>query len=318
MITFDEVLSKLVESSKISREELLKKIDEKQKSLSGLVSPEGAALLVARELGFDFEKNNNKVLKIKDLFSGMRSANAIGRVFRLSPVIEFQRSDGSKGKVVNLFIGDSSGYVRFPLWNDQVKLVEENEISLGDVIQISNSYVKENIYGGIEISLGKFGNVSVIEDTGEITSTENLDRKFFSSIPERCKIADLVPGKFEISGTLVQVFKGNFIFKKEEESALVVSCMLDDGSGNIRTVFFRDQAQKLLEISAEEIEKLDLDKRYELIREKLLGKEVQLMGRVRKNNVFDRIEFIVDEIKSLNVLDESKRLAETVETKLGA
>ena len=51
MPSVEEILSEIEKHAKLSREELQEKLDKKQKDLSGLVSLEGAAHLVAKELG---------------------------------------------------------------------------------------------------------------------------------------------------------------------------------------------------------------------------------------------------------------------------
>ncbi|MEM7825992.1 MAG: hypothetical protein QW412_04020, partial [Candidatus Aenigmatarchaeota archaeon] len=150
--------------------------------------------------------------------------------------------------------------------------------------------------------------------------------------PERALIKNIVPGSFEVLASIVHVFKSNFLFKVcpvcgiaieqskcsehgdvEPNPALVVSCIVDDGSGDMRAVFFRETAERLLEAEAEEIADLDEEKRYELIAEKLMGRELILQGRVRKNKIFDRLELIVNEFKDIDVLEESKRLADEIE-----
>ena len=92
-------------------------VDKKYADLSGLITKEGAALLVANELGI---KLNNTVRRpsIKDLQSGMKNVSVTGRIFRISDVTGFKKSDGSAGKVANVFIGDETGFVRIPLWNE--------------------------------------------------------------------------------------------------------------------------------------------------------------------------------------------------------
>jgi replication factor A1 len=338
MVSVEEVLKELEKSTNLSREELLEKIDKKQKDLSGLISFEGAAYLVARELGLDLLEKARRELQIKNIVPGLKKVSVCGRIFRISPVVEFTRQNGNKGKVVNLFIGDATGYFRLPLWNEQVKLVEEESIRLGDTVQIINGFAKENIYGDIEISLGKFGSIRPIEDVG-FPTVEELVKRTFNPAPERTSIANLVPGNFEIKGNIVKVFKGNFLFKVcsicgsslsekegkficsehgevEPDVNVVVSAIVDDGTADMRVVFFRNQAEKVLGLTADELAELEQEKRYQLIKERILGKELVLLGRVRKNNISGRLELIVNEVKDLNVLEESKKLAEEIELKM--
>lgn len=335
MVSADEILKELEKTSNLSREDLLEKVNKKQKELSGLISFEGAVYLVAREFGLDLLEKSRKELQIKNIVPGLKKVNVCGRIFKISPIVEFQRQNGNKGKVVNLFIGDATGHFRLPLWDEQVKLVEDESISLGDTVQITNGFAKENIYGDMEVSLGKFGSIRPIEDAGFPTSDE-LIKRIFTQESERTNIANLVPGNFEIKGTLVNVFKGNFLFKvcpicgsslSEKEGKfrcsehgevepnlnVVISSIIDDGTSDMRIVFFRSQAEKLLGSKAGELAELDQEKRYQLVKDRILGRELIVFGKVKKNNISGRLELIVNEAEDLNLLEESKKLAEEIE-----
>jgi len=332
-VGIEDILTEIEKKTKIPKNELMNRVDKKQEELSGLVSLEGAAHLVARELGIDFLNESKRKLEMKNIVSGMKNVNVVGRIFKISNLIEFKRKDGSEGKVINLFLSDNTDYIRLPLWNDQTKLIKDESINLGDTIQIVNGLARENIFGGIELNLGKYGSVKPVEGV-ELPNAEELIKKFLSPSLRKGLIKDIRLGNFEIKANVVYVFKGKFLFdicptcgnsledKKCLEhgevkpgKALVVSCIVDDGTGNIRSVFFREQAEKICGVKASELSQLDLEKRYELINERLIGKELILNGRVKKNKVFDRIELLVSNFKDLNVLEESKKLAEEIELK---
>jgi replication factor A1 len=332
-MSLEEILSEIEKQTDVSRDELLKKINQKCEQLSGLITKEGAAHLIARELGIDLPEETRKQLQIKNIVSGMKNVNVIGRIIKISPINEFERSNGKKGKVVNLFVADDTSYFRLPLWNDQVKLIEEEAVKFGDTIQIFNGISKENIFGDIEISLGRFGGIRQVE--AKLPSVEELTKKFLSFAPEKTFIKDIAPGNFEIRATVVYVFKGNFLFdvcsicgnkliegkcsehgEVEPNKSLVISCIVDDSTDSIRAVFFGELAERIITTKVSELTSLDTEKRYELISEKLLGKELILIGKVRKNKMFNRLELIVNEAKDLNVLEESKKLAEELELKV--
>lgn len=334
-MSLEEVLNELKKQADVPKEELIEKINKKYEQLSGLITKEGAAHLIARELGINLPKKKINQLQIKNIVNGMRNVSIIGRIIKISSINEFERSNGRKGRVANLFVADDTGYFRLPLWNDQVKLVEEGNVKLGDVVQIYNGTTRENIFGDVEISLGKFGGIRNIET--EMPSTEELTKKFLFSFSnsKKSSIKDISPGNFEIRATVVHVFKGRFLFdicsicgsklvknkcsehgEVKPDQALVISCIVDDGTDSIRAVFFRELAERIITTKVSELTSLDVEKRYEIISEKMLGRELILIGKVRKNKMFDRLELIVNDAKDLNVLEESKRLAEEIELKV--
>lgn len=339
MASIDDILHKLETDTKVPRAELMEKINKKQNELSGLVSIEGAAHLIAKEYGIDLSENSMKKLEIKDIIDGMNKFTFCGRVFRTSNIIEFKRSDGSTGNVVNVYLGDSSGYTKLVLWDKQTNLIEDETIKLGDIVEVANGLVKENMYGDIEVTLGKYGSIRS-DESFNLPDMEELNKKYFSPTNARVEIKNLVPGIFEISGTVMQVFRGKFIFNTcsicgstldetgekprcsvhgevEYNPSLVISMILDDGTGDIRVVLFRDLAEKTIEMNSGELSDIDLEKRYELINERLIGRQLILRGRVKKNKTFDRIEMIANDFKELNPLEESKNLLEELKLKVG-
>jgi hypothetical protein len=53
MMSFDDMVKTILERGKVSRDELMSKIRQKQDELSGFITSEGAAIIVGRELGVD-------------------------------------------------------------------------------------------------------------------------------------------------------------------------------------------------------------------------------------------------------------------------
>jgi len=72
----------------------------------------------------------------------------------------------------------------------------------------------------------------------------------------------------------------------------VLNVFLDDGTGNLRAVFFRNQVEKLLEKSREELLSYRTNaQEFEKVKHDMLGKMIKIMGRATKNVMFDRLEF---------------------------
>jgi len=63
MSTYSELIEMISENSNFSLREIKEKVLEKQKKISGLVSKEGAAQIVAAEMGVDLKKINKKSLE---------------------------------------------------------------------------------------------------------------------------------------------------------------------------------------------------------------------------------------------------------------
>ncbi len=335
---FDVLLTELINKSGLKKDDILNLVDKRYLEMKDLITKEGAVYLVSRELGIDLPENPISRTSIRNITAGLRNVNLLGRIFKISKINEFTKSNGTPGKVSNIFIGDNTGFIRIPLWDEQVNLLADNTISIGDSVQISNGIARENVFGDVEISLGRFGSINLIETYVELPSAEDLSKMFFNISPERTEISNVVAGgNFEIKGTIVQLFKGNFLFEvcpmcgsKIENSrcdehgdvtpshALVLSFILDDGKGDLRCVLFRDVAEKLCGVVSEELSEMDPEKRYLTLSSRLLGKEFILSGRVKKNKMFDRLEMMVNGFKDINPLEESKKLVDEIELMVGA
>ncbi len=333
---FSALINNLQTKLNLKREDIESLVDKKYSEMRDLITKEGAVYLVAKEFGVSLPENTNSRMPIRSVKAGIRNASVIGRVFKISKTNEFTKSNGNPGRVANLFIGDNTGIVRVPLWDDHVKLLEEGMVSIGDVVQINNAFVKENIFGEPELSLGKFGSISHADGFIELPSVEQLSKTSLNTT-ERAPIDSIVAGgNFEIRGTIVQILKGNFLFQvcsmcdnKIEEGrciehgdvspayAQVISFIIDDGKGDLRCVSFRDVAEKLSGIKADELVGMQTDERQKAISDKILGKEMILTGRVKKNNLYDRLEMIVNDLKSINPLEESKVLLNGIELMVG-
>jgi len=83
---YDRIVTKIAKSSGLEKEEIERRIEAKRAKLSGLISPDGAAQIVAAELGINFD---NEKLKIEELLPGMRKVNLVGKVINLFPVRSF-------------------------------------------------------------------------------------------------------------------------------------------------------------------------------------------------------------------------------------
>src|SRR5574341_1645940 len=137
-----DILARIKEKTGLAEADLMTKIDAKCVALAGLISKEGAAHIIANELGVKLFEGGGK---IKDLLPGMRNAEILGRVTQIYEVREFKRADGSSGKVGSFLVGDDTGVVRIVCWGNQADLLAQ--ISTGAPVKISGGMVRENQRG---------------------------------------------------------------------------------------------------------------------------------------------------------------------------
>ena len=262
---YEVIIEKIKEKSGLSSSEITQKIDKKLDQLSGLISKEGAAHILANELGIKiFEVP--KEIKIKDIMEGMRSVNLAGKVQQIFEVREFKTEKGA-GKVGSFILADETGSIRVVCWYDQTELLAK--LSKDMTIKLVGSYLRNN-NNRKELHINERSKIIInpkgvtIGKIKEFTSTKK-------------KLSELIENEnnIEVFATIVQVFEPRFFeicpecnkrAKPREDGffcedhqmvnptySYVVNLLLDDGTETTRTIFFAKQLETLLKKSKEEI-----------------------------------------------------------------
>ncbi len=296
---YEKILEKIANSSGLEKEEVERRIEAKRAKLSGLISKDGAAQIIAAELGISFD---NEKLKINELLPGMRKVHVVGKVINIFPVRTFTTKKGDEGKVVNLFIADDTSNIKVVLWDtNHIELIEKGEVEKDKVIEIINGSMRDN-----EIHLGSFSEFKLSKDVLENVKLEKeveekkiIDFKIGDSSSTRAFVVQSFPLRF----FEVNKETGKKITEEEKaqgvlfEKRALINIVLDDGTESIRAVLFHENLPKLGLTDLEDPEKISFQ------REDLLGKEMIFSGNVRRNNFFNNEEFIINDIKEVD-LDE--------------
>ncbi|MFP4567909.1 MAG: hypothetical protein ACLFN8_03110, partial [Candidatus Woesearchaeota archaeon] len=206
-IPIETIIEKITEQTDLTNAQVQEKIDKKLEHLSGLISKEGAAHIVANELGVKLMQTEG-VMKIKNLMAGMRDVELNCKVVRKYDLRTFQNARG-EGKVFKFLAGDDSGVTMVVLWNDKADL--EKKFNDGDLIKLKQVNIRDN-NGRVEIHLGDGADIEV--------NPEGVKLEVKSGFPEpkRKKISELEEKdeNIELFGTVVQVFDPKF-FKVNSE-----------------------------------------------------------------------------------------------------
>jgi len=189
----------------------------------------------------DATMNSQKITDIKD---GMGDINLCGRVVDVADVCTFIRKDGTEGRVCNITIGDETGKIRVPLWDDKTDLTKE--ISFDDSIEIINGYARENNFNNqVEIQVGNHG---VIKKT----DTEVTYKETFTPI------ADIVPGEsYSIEGAVSGLGELREFTRDDGTLNMVSNIYVSDDSGRIRIALWGDHAPL--------VDELDIDTGIQVI-----------------------------------------------------
>jgi replication factor A1 len=303
MQNYELLIDRIAKSAGLEREEVERKVEAKKAKLSGLISKEGAAQIIAAELGINFE---NQDLKISELMPGMRKVNVVGKVISLFPVREYEKN-GRSGKVVNFILADETGNCRVVLWDtNHISLIEGGEIKAEDVVEISSGSMRDS-----EIHLSGFSDIKKSEKVIEGALTEQVN--------EKKTIEEVQQGqRVSIRGIVVQIFQPRFYsvcpecnkkaiqegegFKCAEHGDItpkdraILNFVLDDGTETLRVVMFSDQINTL--IPEEELK--DNDKAM-AFRDDFLGTEIIVSGNVKRNQFFNNLEVVANGVEKADV-----------------
>lgn len=294
MIKLDTIKQKIVEEANITDEELTKKINTKLEELSGLISEEGAAHIVANELGVDLLKTDG-VVTIKDLMPGMKDVSVNAKVIRKYDLRTFNKQSGEQGKVAKALIGDESGITMLVFWDDKTKHFES--INDNDIISITSLNVRDN-NSRTEVHLSPASDLKLNPEGVEIKTQSNPSQPMQEAVRKKINEITKEDNQVEVLATLVQVFDLKF-FERNGETGMVLNMFIDDGTDNMRTVFWKEQISKVTELSDQELLKFkEKPEDFEKVKTELLGKIIIIKGRVNFNEMFSRIELVVNDVQT--------------------
>jgi len=303
MQNYKILIERIVKSSGLSIEEVEERVDAKKEKLSGLISKEGAAQIIAAELGISFEDQD---LKVNELMPGIKKVNLVGKIVNLFPVREYEKN-GREGKVANFILADETGSVRVVLWDiNHISLIEDGRVKKGSVVEIKNGAMRDS-----EVHLSGFSEfresmVSIGDVKDELSVREEVlenvrqgqsvrvrglvvqifQPRFYSVCPNCNKKAVLEGEKF----TCLE--HGNIVPKERA----ILNFVLDDGTETMRVVMFSDQINMLISEGD-----LKNPEKASAFRDDFIGTEIYLEGTVKRNQLFNNLEIIASKVEKVDV-----------------
>ncbi len=247
VLSADQIIKKILSvRADLTVNNIKEIMEEKIRETGGLLTNEGAAYIVANELGIyvlnNYDINTN--LKINDLVSGIGNVTVNGRVLNVYPITTFVRSDGSKGKVGRIVIVDNTGTVNVVLWNGQTEVLERKSIVKGQIIRVLHGYTRTGLDGKPEINVGSRGEVIIQpldvnpKEYPEVTDFEVKKSKQIRIIDLKTDMmnVDVIARVMAVSS--VREFK-----RASGQVGKVVDLLLKDSTGMVRLVIWDEQTK---------------------------------------------------------------------------
>ncbi|MCE7697419.1 MAG: OB-fold nucleic acid binding domain-containing protein, partial [Methanobacterium paludis] len=240
--------------------------------------------------------------KIDELTEGDRNVRLIGMIINVYDPNKFQRNDGTTGMVRTIEIGDSTGVIRSSFWDDKA----ETPLKEGDPVKIENPQVKMRD-NRLEISIGRNTLITKPKED-EIEKLPSFD-EIKDMIYKKRKIDEVEEEdqNIKVTAQVAEAYGNKILYEmcpncnkrvtfsdnayicdicgeeiKEPNYLMIISCVVEDDTGTMRTTFFRTAAEELIEMTTDEvrdvIEKTGDEGSLEEKVEDLVGQEITIIA----------------------------------------
>ncbi len=163
--SFDDLLNQILSSNpSIGRDQLITMVEQKKQESHGLLSDEGAIRLVAQQLSISpLPTIGFADQRISSVHAGLNNSTVTGQIIMVGDVREFQRSDGSQGKVLRMKVGDVSGQITCVFWDDMADTVVRETLTPGSSVRLLHGYTKQGMGGEVEFHLGSRASFQILK-----------------------------------------------------------------------------------------------------------------------------------------------------------
>lgn len=151
--------------------------------------------------------------------------NVVGQVLHIGEVRTFMRRDktDSTGRVGNITIGDETGKIRVVLWDDLVDFMAAENLNIGECIEITGGYTRENNYDSVtEIQIGDTSGIKKTDK--KVNYAENVTPLSDIGVDETCTVVGYVTGLEETRE----------ITRNDGKVSRVLNIHISDEAGNNR------------------------------------------------------------------------------------
>ncbi len=309
------LIHELSEKTSVPEEELHIKMNEKIQKFSGLLTEQGALILLSREMNVRlpvFEKQNPS-LKLGELKEGMNNVDVTCTV-KMADRIKTYSKNGKEGKYLSLRLMDESGEALFTFWNEHADEAMQKGLQAGSKITLTNARVG-SFNQQMQLSLG-YNGVYSIENNPNM---QNVARE--KPVQKTIPFSELTENQFaEGKAHIVDVLQGKGYYVRclscqgklttrtttcpicmaegKIETRLLVPLLLDDGTKTLRAVAFENEVIQIYEKTKEELLSM-FDMQKEEAHNGIRGKIIQFTGKTKIGLDNTSIELILQKATPL-------------------
>ena len=238
MQNLQDILAKILEQNpSLTRETVLEMVRQKRDGAGRLLTDEGAAHLVAGDLGVSLSGSGSfkNTLDIKDLIIGSSDVSISGKVVTTYPTQSFRKKDGAEGRVGRFVLQDGTGTTKIVLWDEKAELLDRQRIPIGSMVRVNHGYVRPNLDGRPEVNVGKRGSIVVQASDIEAEKQSMTHKKI-------CEISDM-DLYVNVKGIVVSKSPPSSFSRSDGTQGQVSRIQIGDETGQIRIILWNEQAE---------------------------------------------------------------------------
>lgn len=241
MLTLEYIIAKILSvRSDLSRDEVLRMVEERERLAGGFLTRESAALALAAELGIVIEHNFRYEMRIKDLVSGLRDVTITGRVIYISQLKRFSRPDGGEGIKRSIYVADKTGIAKVVLWDDKATSISPESL-IDRIVRLSHLSVRRRAGGKLELNAGLRSTIEVNPDGIKNEDYPPLTL-FTRSISELSQHKDKI---VSVLGLIEQVYPVTTFKRQNGAEGRVRHVDLMDGAGKVTLILWDNHVDSL-------------------------------------------------------------------------
>ncbi|MGN1362747.1 MAG: OB-fold nucleic acid binding domain-containing protein [Methanobrevibacter sp.] len=174
-----------------------------------------------------------KIEQVQSIDEDGEEVDICGRVITIGDTREFQRDDGSIGKVKSVDFADETGLVSLSLWDEK----SEDELNVGSAYLIENARTRLGMYD-IQLNIGKTSRIIKLndEESKYIASLDTLEELIY----EHKNISELDEDdqNIKIVGRILSINPVNNFVKADGSEGSVRNIEIGDNTGSIRVAIW--------------------------------------------------------------------------------